>query len=84
MREPPHSTLTTHNHHVRAAPTAEDIHDAGDEMVLQFDDGTEHRADLVVGADGIRSIVRDVCFAGDTDPVFSGYQVCVTVRVCVR
>jgi salicylate hydroxylase len=39
---------------------------------LQFEDGTEERADLVIGADGLRSVIRDILF--DTPPpLFSGH-----------
>lgn len=45
----------------------------GEDMVLAFEDGTTHRADLVVGADGIHSVVRE-SLVRDT-PVFSGLGV---------
>ena len=41
------------------------------EMKLSFQDGTEAIADLVIGADGIRSVVRSL-YVGDT-PLFSGF-----------
>jgi salicylate hydroxylase len=47
--------------------------DGGDDMILTFADGTTHRADLVVGADGIHSVVRE-SLVRDT-PVFSGLGV---------
>ncbi|WP_371625672.1 FAD-dependent monooxygenase [Streptomyces sp. NBC_01116] len=40
---------------------------------LRFADGSEHRAELVVGADGIRSVVREH-LAADA-PVFSGRRI---------
>lgn len=42
-------------------------------VTLVFDDGTTHRADVVVGADGIHSVVRDALVRDD--PVFSGLGV---------
>lgn len=42
-----------------------------EEMKLTFYDGTTATADLVIGADGIRSVVRSL-YVKDT-PVFSGY-----------
>jgi salicylate hydroxylase len=44
-----------------------------DEMVLAFEDGTTRRADVVVGADGIHSVVRE-SLVRDA-PVFSGLGV---------
>lgn len=42
-------------------------------VTLHFEDGSTHRADLVVGADGVRSVVREVL---DPDgPRFSGLGV---------
>ncbi|WP_312876518.1 FAD-dependent monooxygenase [Streptomyces bohaiensis] len=46
------------------------VEEQPDAVVLRFADGTEHRADVVVGADGIRSVVRSALAADD--PVFSG------------
>ncbi|RKN22151.1 salicylate 1-monooxygenase [Micromonospora musae] len=45
----------------------------GEEVVLTFADGRTHRADVVVGADGLRSAVR-AALVPDT-PVFSGLGV---------
>ncbi|MGQ4716096.1 FAD-dependent monooxygenase [Streptomyces anulatus] len=42
-------------------------------VVLRFADGSEHRSELVVGADGIRSVVREH-LAADA-PVFSGRRI---------
>jgi 2-polyprenyl-6-methoxyphenol hydroxylase-like FAD-dependent oxidoreductase len=41
------------------------------EMKLSFQDGTMATADLVIGADGIRSVVRSI-YVGDS-PLFSGF-----------
>jgi salicylate hydroxylase len=47
------------------------IEDKGDGAVLTFANGTTVEADLVVGADGIRSVVRQELFS-EKAPVFSG------------
>ncbi|MFE5837720.1 FAD-dependent oxidoreductase [Arthrobacter sp. NPDC056493] len=49
----------------------ETIEDGGPRTVLTFTNGTTVEADLVVGADGIRSVVREQLFSA-TGPVFSG------------
>lgn len=49
----------------------ERIVDHGDHARLTFADGTSVDADLVVGADGIRSTVREQLFS-DQQPVFAG------------
>ncbi|RAN76735.1 monooxygenase [Bacillus sp. SRB_336] len=47
------------------------IVDKGATSVLTFANGTVVEADLVIGADGIKSVVRQALF-GDKGPVFSG------------
>jgi salicylate hydroxylase len=47
------------------------IEDKGTTSVLTFANGTVVEADLVIGADGIKSVVRKALF-GDNQPVFSG------------
>ncbi|MEV0495263.1 FAD-dependent oxidoreductase [Streptomyces atratus] len=49
----------------------ETVHDKGDRSVLTFAGGRTVEADLVVGADGIKSVVRRLLFS-DKGPVFSG------------
>ncbi|MDP9998885.1 FAD-dependent oxidoreductase [Pseudarthrobacter sulfonivorans] len=49
----------------------ETIEDKGSRAVLTFTNGTTAEADLVVGADGIKSTVREQLF-NDKGPVFSG------------
>ena len=49
----------------------ETVEDQSDRSVLTFANGTAVEADLVVGADGIKSVVRQQLFS-DKDPVFSG------------
>lgn len=47
------------------------IADRGDRATLTFANGEQAEADLVIGADGIRSVVRQQLFS-DAEPVFSG------------
>ncbi|GAA2480278.1 FAD-dependent monooxygenase [Streptomyces thermolineatus] len=49
----------------------ESVRDKGDGAVLTFANGRTVEADLVVGADGIKSVVRHRLFS-DKGPVFSG------------
>lgn len=49
----------------------ETVVDHGDRATLAFADGWTVEADLVVGADGIKSVVREQLFS-DRPPVFSG------------
>ncbi len=56
---------------VRLGHKLEQIDDRGDRSVLTFANGETVDADLVVGADGIRSVVREQLFS-DKAPVFSG------------
>lgn len=42
-------------------------------FLLRFENGTEHQAAALVGADGLRSIVRDQLFASDK-PSFTGHM----------
>ena len=49
----------------------ETIEDKGSRSVLTFTNGKTVEADLVVGADGIKSVVREQLFSGK-GPVFSG------------
>lgn len=50
---------------------AASIEDNGDTTTVTFEDGTSVTADLVVGADGIRSAVRNQLFS-QKPPVFAG------------
>ncbi|MFG3021574.1 FAD-dependent oxidoreductase [Streptomyces sp. NPDC048254] len=56
---------------VRLGHRLETVEDKGGSSVLTFADGTTVEADLVVGADGIKSVVRQRLF-GERGPVFSG------------
>ncbi|WP_406385631.1 FAD-dependent oxidoreductase [Streptomyces sp. NBC_01618] len=49
----------------------ETVQDKGDSAVLTFANGKTVEADLVIGADGIKSVVRKELFS-DKGPVFSG------------
>ncbi|MCP9990414.1 FAD-dependent monooxygenase [Streptomyces albogriseolus] len=56
----------------------ESIEDKGEGAVLTFANGTTAEADLVVGADGIKSVVRHQLFS-QQPPVFSGEHAYRTV-----
>ncbi|MFV0375385.1 FAD-dependent monooxygenase [Microbacterium sp.] len=49
----------------------ESVTDGGDQVSATFANGESVTADLVIGADGIRSTVRGVLFS-DAEPVFAG------------
>ena len=60
------------------------VAEASDGVTLTFEDGSEARADLVVGADGVGSEVRRLVPRAQA-PVFSGtvgYRGLVPVGVC--
>lgn len=56
---------------VKLGHTLETVTDHGDKATLTFAGGTSVDADLVIGADGIKSVVRKQLFS-DAEPVFSG------------
>jgi 6-hydroxynicotinate 3-monooxygenase len=49
-----------------------DIDDSGDDVLLTFDDGTSARVDIVIGADGINSRIREKLL-GPEEPHYSGW-----------
>ncbi len=49
-----------------------DLADEPDGVVVRFEDGSTARADLLVGADGLRSAVRAQLFPG-VEPQYAGY-----------
>ena len=55
-----------------------EVRDQGDHAMVRFAQGEEIRADLVIGADGIRSVVREQLFS-DVEPVFAGEHAYRTV-----
>jgi salicylate hydroxylase len=56
---------------VKVGHKVSSIDDRGDHATLTFANGATATADLVIGADGIRSVVREHLFS-DKPPVFSG------------
>ena len=58
------------NLHLGRAVTG--VGDAGDGAVITFADGSTATADVVVGADGVHSVVRDHVCGPDSGPVYSG------------
>lgn len=57
---------------VRTGVTVLGVDLDGEQPVLRTDGG-DHRADLVVAADGIRSMLREQVFPGATRPRYAGY-----------
>ncbi|EWY39459.1 6-hydroxynicotinate 3-monooxygenase [Skermanella stibiiresistens SB22] len=49
-----------------------DVEEGGDDVLLTFGDGTTARADIVIGADGINSRIREKLL-GPEDPHYSGW-----------
>ncbi|GAA5137505.1 FAD-dependent monooxygenase [Alloalcanivorax gelatiniphagus] len=50
----------------------EKVDDQGDQVVMTFADGTEATADLVIGADGVNSVIREHLL-GEEAPIYSGW-----------
>jgi 2-heptyl-3-hydroxy-4(1H)-quinolone synthase len=57
---------------VTLGASVEQLHPAGDSVEVRFTTGREDRFDLVVGADGLRSRVRELVF-GERKLAYSGY-----------
>lgn len=66
-----HATLLQHGTNVRLAAEVRSIAQTGDGVVATTADGTEERADLLIGADGLRSLVR--ASVAPAAPRFGGY-----------
>jgi salicylate hydroxylase len=58
-------------HMVRLGHSVDTVSDHGDHATVAFANGVEITADVVIGADGIRSVVRKQLFS-DNAPVFAG------------
>ncbi|XMB48974.1 FAD-dependent monooxygenase [Pseudomonas fluorescens] len=56
---------------VQFAKRAERVAQADDGITLYFKDGSQHRCDVLIGADGIHSVVRNALF-GEEHPRFTG------------
>ena len=63
---------------VQLGHTAESVSDRGAHATVTFTNGSTIDADLVIGADGIKSVVRKQLFS-DKDPVFAGEHAYRTV-----
>ena len=49
-----------------------DLDERNGDMLLRFDDGTSAEADVVIGADGVNSKIREILL-GPEDPVYTGF-----------
>src|SRR5688572_31879722 len=65
IRRPPRSTLFPYTTLFRSAH--------GENVTVTFDGGAQADYDLVIGADGIRSTVRQLVFGGPS-PRYAGYS----------
>lgn len=54
--------------------TLSGLEENGDEVVLRFANGVTHAADIVIGADGVHSVVRQAIY-GDQKPTYTGQMV---------
>jgi 2-polyprenyl-6-methoxyphenol hydroxylase-like FAD-dependent oxidoreductase len=52
--------------------TFQHLKELGNQIIASFDDGSVARADLLIGADGLRSAVRAQLFPG-LEPAYAGY-----------
>jgi len=55
------------------------VETAGGGATLRFDDGTFEAVDLVVGCDGIASVVKNDCFPDEPPPTYSGVKILFAV-----
>lgn len=61
---------------IRYGSTFAGFREVGERVVARFDDGTESSCDVLIGADGIHSRVRDALFGGGDHLVHLGYHTC--------
>ena len=60
-------------HRIHLSSTATAIEDDGEIVTVTFADGSTDTADMVIGADGARSFVRDYVTGGGIEREYSGY-----------
>ena len=65
---------------VRLGLTISTLTQADDHVSVEFTDGTRADYDLVVGADGANSKVRELVFGADSKPAYTGQAVWRAVR----
>lgn len=57
---------------VQLGKTLTDVAPLGDAMALSFADGTRAEADIVIGADGVHSRIREILL-GPEEPIYTGH-----------
>lgn len=60
---------------LRLGVTVTSLHDHADGVQVQFSDGSQARHDLLIGADGVHSWVRDTVFPEAARPQYTGQAV---------
>jgi 2-polyprenyl-6-methoxyphenol hydroxylase-like FAD-dependent oxidoreductase len=60
---------------VKLGITVETLEQSQDQVDVTFTDGTSARYDLVIGADGLRSLVRKLAFGEELRPEYAGQMV---------
>ncbi len=71
---------------LRMGTSIQSLSDSGDQVEATLDDGSREAFDLVVGADGLHSRVRELCFGGSRASIPDGAAGCggPTSRPCPR
>ena len=69
------STVLESGANVRLGLTVAALDQTPDSVTARFTDGTEDTYDLVIGADGINSLVRSMTFGAELRPTYTG-QIC--------
>ena len=60
---------------IRLSTTVKALHQDGEGVTVDFTDGSDGRYDLVVGADGMNSVIREFIFGKEQRPHYTGQMV---------